>query len=164
LFEFSTANVGFGFRPILDSNDISTPTQAQLQPVNIASSRPVSQATVSNNVFFSSRPTQQQSRPAQFPSRPTFFVPRQPVRPTNNGFSMPGMFNRFFGFFRGWSLKIILFWQDWINYYFLRALNILTFLGHLLVDYLVSIHNCWKEILARSLDHIIILFHFRSKR
>jgi hypothetical protein len=26
------------------------------------------------------------------------------------------------------------------------------------------IRNCWTEMLARSLGHIIILVHFRSKR
>jgi hypothetical protein len=28
----------------------------------------------------------------------------------------------------------------------------------------ISIRNCWTEMLARSLGHIIILVHFRSKR
>jgi hypothetical protein len=32
-----------------------------------------------------------------------------------------------------------------------------------LVDKIV-IRNCWTEMLARSLGHIIILVHFRSKR
>jgi hypothetical protein len=29
---------------------------------------------------------------------------------------------------------------------------------------ILLIHNCWTEMLARSLCHIIILVHFRSKR
>jgi hypothetical protein len=28
----------------------------------------------------------------------------------------------------------------------------------------IIIRNCWTEMLARSLGHIIILVHFRSKR
>jgi hypothetical protein len=28
----------------------------------------------------------------------------------------------------------------------------------------IVIHNCWTEMLAQSLGHIIILVHFRSKR
>jgi hypothetical protein len=30
--------------------------------------------------------------------------------------------------------------------------------------YIQLIRNCWTEMLARSLGHIIILVHFRSKR
>jgi hypothetical protein len=31
-------------------------------------------------------------------------------------------------------------------------------------DHFIIIRNCWTEMLARSLGHIIILVHFRSKR
>jgi hypothetical protein len=39
----------------------------------------------------------------------------------------------------------------------------LQFLGHIRY-YNIPIRNCWTEMLARSLGHIIILVHFRSKR
>jgi hypothetical protein len=33
-----------------------------------------------------------------------------------------------------------------------------------IVHMYMCIRNCWTEMLARSLGHIIILVHFRSKR
>jgi hypothetical protein len=61
------------------------------------------------------------------------------------------------------------FYKSLLLYYTEMCFEILNFFQRKSVFFhekstLLRIRNCWTEMLARSLGHIILLVHFRSKR